>query len=283
MSDTNQPRPSIRIGSLEAQHRILEEETGPSSSQLTADQAPVLTSILATILPLMFITVLPVIPKDPEAIPPTEMSNKIEEPLGGSNDTSETVRTDPPTSHLSSSSSRTPQLGPEQPLTTGSEGSNAFPPPVSTPPSGDSVTQPNVSSSSSQTPQLGTESQNNSSNRNIHLPTCFKCRCAFKNRPVRLIPFHYKGIIPNRPEDSVQYQQYTIDTQTICRADISTPQSYSVPQLATPKVRRACKFPGSRKQSMSIINEEVPVSPDNCATPNPTPKTPTVQEDILPT
>ncbi|KAL0209753.1 hypothetical protein P9112_009837 [Eukaryota sp. TZLM1-RC] len=88
---------------------------------------------------------------------PHRSSIRIGSPLGGSNDNSETVRTDPPTSHSSSSSSRTPQSGPEQPLTTGSEGSNASPPPVLTPPSGDSVTQPNVSSSSSQTPQLGTE------------------------------------------------------------------------------------------------------------------------------
>ncbi|KAL0223998.1 hypothetical protein P9112_003388 [Eukaryota sp. TZLM1-RC] len=88
---------------------------------------------------------------------PHRSSIRIGSPLGGSNDNPETVRTDPPTSHPSSSSSRTPQSGTEQPLTTGSEGSNASPPPVSTPPSGDSVTQPNVSSSSSQTPQLGTE------------------------------------------------------------------------------------------------------------------------------
>ncbi|KAL0208977.1 hypothetical protein P9112_011564 [Eukaryota sp. TZLM1-RC] len=40
-SNTQQPRPSIRIGSPEARRRILEEETGPSSSPLTADQAPV--------------------------------------------------------------------------------------------------------------------------------------------------------------------------------------------------------------------------------------------------
>ncbi|KAL0207546.1 hypothetical protein P9112_012174 [Eukaryota sp. TZLM1-RC] len=85
------------------------------------------------------------------------LSIRIGSPLNGFNDTSETVRTDPPTSHLSSFSSRTPQSGPEQPLTTGSEGSNASSPPVSTPPSGDSVTQPNASSSSSQTPQLETE------------------------------------------------------------------------------------------------------------------------------
>ncbi|KAL0213821.1 hypothetical protein P9112_006005 [Eukaryota sp. TZLM1-RC] len=88
---------------------------------------------------------------------PHRSSIRIGSPLGGSNDNSETVRTDPPTSHSSSSSSRTPQSGPEQPLSTGSEGSNASPPPVLTPPSGDSVTQPNVTSSSSQTPQLGTE------------------------------------------------------------------------------------------------------------------------------
>ncbi|KAL0219418.1 hypothetical protein P9112_005071 [Eukaryota sp. TZLM1-RC] len=88
---------------------------------------------------------------------PRRSSIRIGSPLGGSNDNSETVRTDHSTSHLSSSSSRTPQSGPEQPLTTGSEGSNASPPPVSSPPSGDSVTQPNVSSSSSQTPQLETE------------------------------------------------------------------------------------------------------------------------------
>ncbi|KAL0208010.1 hypothetical protein P9112_010597 [Eukaryota sp. TZLM1-RC] len=88
---------------------------------------------------------------------PRKSSIRIGSPLGGSNDTSETGRTDPLTSHLSSFSSRTPQSGPEQPLATGSEGSNASPPPVSTPPSGDSATQPNASSSSSQTPQLGTE------------------------------------------------------------------------------------------------------------------------------
>ncbi|KAL0210880.1 hypothetical protein P9112_009178 [Eukaryota sp. TZLM1-RC] len=52
MSDTNSPRPSIRIGSSPAQRRILEEETGPSSSQLTADQAPVLPpSVEAPALP----------------------------------------------------------------------------------------------------------------------------------------------------------------------------------------------------------------------------------------
>ncbi|KAL0218397.1 hypothetical protein P9112_004050 [Eukaryota sp. TZLM1-RC] len=40
MSDNNQqPRPSIRIGSSPAQRRILEEETGPSSSPLTTDPA----------------------------------------------------------------------------------------------------------------------------------------------------------------------------------------------------------------------------------------------------
>ncbi|KAL0215489.1 hypothetical protein P9112_007673 [Eukaryota sp. TZLM1-RC] len=88
---------------------------------------------------------------------PHRSSIRIGSPLGGSNDNSETVRTDPPTSHSSSSSSRTPQSGPEQPLSTGPEGSNASPPPVLTPPSGDPVTQPNVTSSSSQTPQLGTE------------------------------------------------------------------------------------------------------------------------------
>ncbi|KAL0206194.1 hypothetical protein P9112_001501 [Eukaryota sp. TZLM1-RC] len=44
MSDTNQPRPSIRIGSSTAQRRIHEEETGPSSSQLTTDPAPVPSS-----------------------------------------------------------------------------------------------------------------------------------------------------------------------------------------------------------------------------------------------
>ncbi|KAL0206928.1 hypothetical protein P9112_012639 [Eukaryota sp. TZLM1-RC] len=41
MSDTNQPRPSIRIGSSTAQRRIHEEETDPSSSPLTTDPAPV--------------------------------------------------------------------------------------------------------------------------------------------------------------------------------------------------------------------------------------------------
>ncbi|KAL0205425.1 hypothetical protein P9112_000732 [Eukaryota sp. TZLM1-RC] len=81
---------------------------------------------------------------------PHRSSIRIGSPLGGSNDNSETVRTDPPTSHSFRS-------GPEQPLSTGSEGSNASSPPVLTPPSGDSVTQPNVTSSSSQTPQLGTE------------------------------------------------------------------------------------------------------------------------------
>ncbi|KAL0206285.1 hypothetical protein P9112_001592 [Eukaryota sp. TZLM1-RC] len=40
MSDTNHPRPSIRIGSSTAQCRIHEEETGPSSSPLTTDPAP---------------------------------------------------------------------------------------------------------------------------------------------------------------------------------------------------------------------------------------------------
>ncbi|KAL0208950.1 hypothetical protein P9112_011537 [Eukaryota sp. TZLM1-RC] len=84
-------------------------------------------------------------------------SIRIGSPLSGSNDTSETGRTDPPTSHHSSFSSRTPQSGPEQPLATGSEGSNASPPPALTPPAGDSVTQPNAPSSSSQIPQLGTE------------------------------------------------------------------------------------------------------------------------------
>ncbi|KAL0210226.1 hypothetical protein P9112_010310 [Eukaryota sp. TZLM1-RC] len=65
---------------------------------------------------------------------PHRSSIRIGSPLGGSNDNSETVRTDPPTSHSSSSSSRTPQSGPEQPLSTGPEGSNASPPPVLTPP-----------------------------------------------------------------------------------------------------------------------------------------------------
>ncbi|KAL0214768.1 hypothetical protein P9112_006952 [Eukaryota sp. TZLM1-RC] len=88
---------------------------------------------------------------------PRRSSIRIASPLGGSNDTSEAGRTDPPTSHHSSSSSRTPQSGTEQPLTTGSEGSNASPPPASTPLSGDSFTQPNASNFSSQTPQLGTE------------------------------------------------------------------------------------------------------------------------------
>ncbi|KAL0226820.1 hypothetical protein P9112_014144 [Eukaryota sp. TZLM1-RC] len=42
MSDNiQQPRPSIRIGSSPAQRRILEEETGPSSSSLTTDPASV--------------------------------------------------------------------------------------------------------------------------------------------------------------------------------------------------------------------------------------------------
>ncbi|KAL0220013.1 hypothetical protein P9112_005666 [Eukaryota sp. TZLM1-RC] len=76
---------------------------------------------------------------------PRRSSIRIGSSLGGSNDTSETIRTDPPTSHHSSFASRTPQSGTEQPLTTGSEGSNASPPPASTPPSGDSVTQPNAS------------------------------------------------------------------------------------------------------------------------------------------
>ncbi|KAL0204847.1 hypothetical protein P9112_000154 [Eukaryota sp. TZLM1-RC] len=65
---------------------------------------------------------------------PRRSSIRIGSPLGGFNDTSETGRTDPPTSHLSSSSSRTPQSGTEQPLTTWSEGSNASPPAASTPP-----------------------------------------------------------------------------------------------------------------------------------------------------
>ncbi|KAL0219523.1 hypothetical protein P9112_005176 [Eukaryota sp. TZLM1-RC] len=85
-------------------------------------------------------------------------SIRIGSPLGGSIDTSETVRTDPPTSYLSSSSSRTPH--------------NASSPHVSTPFSGDSVTKPNASSSSSQTPQLGTElpSGGERSDTSSHLP-----------------------------------------------------------------------------------------------------------------
>ncbi|KAL0216186.1 hypothetical protein P9112_008370 [Eukaryota sp. TZLM1-RC] len=52
MSDTNSPRPSIRIGSSTAQRRILEEETGPSSSPLTTDPAPVPpSSVKASALP----------------------------------------------------------------------------------------------------------------------------------------------------------------------------------------------------------------------------------------
>ncbi|KAL0222787.1 hypothetical protein P9112_002177 [Eukaryota sp. TZLM1-RC] len=53
MSDNNQqPRPSIRIGSSPAQCRILEEETGPSSSPLTTDPASVPpSSVEASALP----------------------------------------------------------------------------------------------------------------------------------------------------------------------------------------------------------------------------------------
>ncbi|KAL0226511.1 hypothetical protein P9112_013835 [Eukaryota sp. TZLM1-RC] len=53
MSDNNQqPRPSIRIGSSPAQRRILEEETGPSSSPLTTDPASVPpSSVEASALP----------------------------------------------------------------------------------------------------------------------------------------------------------------------------------------------------------------------------------------
>ncbi|KAL0207722.1 hypothetical protein P9112_012350 [Eukaryota sp. TZLM1-RC] len=52
MSDTNQPRPSIRIESSTAQRRIPEKETGPSSSHLAANQAPVLPpSVEAPALP----------------------------------------------------------------------------------------------------------------------------------------------------------------------------------------------------------------------------------------
>ncbi|KAL0219636.1 hypothetical protein P9112_005289 [Eukaryota sp. TZLM1-RC] len=75
---------------------------------------------------------------------PRRSSIRIGSPLGGSNDTSETGRTDPPMSHHLSSFSRTPQSGTEQPLATRSEESNASPPPALTPPSGDSVTKPNA-------------------------------------------------------------------------------------------------------------------------------------------
>ncbi|KAL0224220.1 hypothetical protein P9112_003610 [Eukaryota sp. TZLM1-RC] len=53
MSDNNQqPRPSIRSGSPEARRRILEDETGPSSSPLTTDPASVLpSSVEASALP----------------------------------------------------------------------------------------------------------------------------------------------------------------------------------------------------------------------------------------
>ncbi|KAL0208909.1 hypothetical protein P9112_011496 [Eukaryota sp. TZLM1-RC] len=53
MSDNNQqPKPSIRIGSSPAQRRILEEETGPSSSLLTTDPASVPpSSVEASALP----------------------------------------------------------------------------------------------------------------------------------------------------------------------------------------------------------------------------------------
>ncbi|KAL0208450.1 hypothetical protein P9112_011037 [Eukaryota sp. TZLM1-RC] len=52
MSGTNQPRPSIRVGSSTAQRRIHEEDTGPSSSPLTTDLAPVpSSSVEASALP----------------------------------------------------------------------------------------------------------------------------------------------------------------------------------------------------------------------------------------
>ncbi|KAL0208778.1 hypothetical protein P9112_011365 [Eukaryota sp. TZLM1-RC] len=51
-SNSQQPRPSIRIGSSPAQRRILEEETGPSSSPLTTDPASMLpSSVEASALP----------------------------------------------------------------------------------------------------------------------------------------------------------------------------------------------------------------------------------------
>ncbi|KAL0220069.1 hypothetical protein P9112_005722 [Eukaryota sp. TZLM1-RC] len=69
------------------------------------------------------------------------------------NDASESSSTDPPTIQPQNlnSSSRTDQSGTEQPLTTGTEESNA------SPPSGNTVTPPSLASSSSQIPQLGTE------------------------------------------------------------------------------------------------------------------------------
>ncbi|KAL0223972.1 hypothetical protein P9112_003362 [Eukaryota sp. TZLM1-RC] len=52
MSNINEQRPSIRIGSSPAQRRIHEEETGPSSSPITTDPAPVSpSSVEASALP----------------------------------------------------------------------------------------------------------------------------------------------------------------------------------------------------------------------------------------
>ncbi|KAL0206276.1 hypothetical protein P9112_001583 [Eukaryota sp. TZLM1-RC] len=83
MSQSNEQRPSIRIGSPEAQRRILEEETGPSSSQLTADQATV---------PPVEASVLPEAPF-PEGSTPKEDSFPPEEsvPMEGSSPPQETV------------------------------------------------------------------------------------------------------------------------------------------------------------------------------------------------
>ncbi|KAL0216733.1 hypothetical protein P9112_008917 [Eukaryota sp. TZLM1-RC] len=85
MSQSNEQRLSIPIGSSEAQHRIPEKETGPSSSQLTADQATVPpSSIDASALP-----------EDPfpEGSTPKEDSSPPEDsvPMEGSSPPQETV------------------------------------------------------------------------------------------------------------------------------------------------------------------------------------------------
>ncbi|KAL0206314.1 hypothetical protein P9112_001621 [Eukaryota sp. TZLM1-RC] len=83
--DNPSHRPSIRIGSPVAQHRILEEETGPSSSQLTADQAPVLPpSVEASVLPEDSV---------PEGSTPKEDSSLPEDsaPMEGGSPPQETV------------------------------------------------------------------------------------------------------------------------------------------------------------------------------------------------
>ncbi|KAL0222753.1 hypothetical protein P9112_002143 [Eukaryota sp. TZLM1-RC] len=87
MSDNNQqPRPSIRIGSPEARRRILEEETGPSSSPpLTTDPASVLpSSVEASALPETTL---------PEGSTPRENSSLPEDsaPMEGSSSPQDSV------------------------------------------------------------------------------------------------------------------------------------------------------------------------------------------------